>query len=375
MSKKSVSDPEIQRIKQGLNDLGEAIFQLANAETEPPVLEINDRSISGNKIHGGKITKFESVGIKDDSTRLVVLVNNDGIITDNIDVETLVGDTTVTGKLTVEGHITAQSLHVDELTADIRQERSSPLEFIANEGDKIYGKGLLFRDEQKTRQITLQSGPDRFFFSDPIDLYRDAYISVNGVSVLSEKELGTTITKSNLRQVGTLENLSTQGDLTIDDFVFWKSDYMRLGVGTDAPNGIISLAQDSAELILDVNNRTAKIGTFTTSDFDIVSDNVTRISVGATGKIVIGSDTDTKVTVKGRLGVNVNNPDTDIATAGPVSFEGKRFEVGESEPKTGFYKVGDIVWNAQPRPTGFVGWICVKEGTPGVWKTFGPISS
>lgn len=369
----NVSDQEIQRIRQGLNDLGDAIFNLAHQEA--PKSEIKDRELSGNKIHGGKITQFQSVGIKDDSTRLVILVNDDGIVTDNIDVETLVGDTGVTGDLTVAGHITAQSLHVDEITADIRQERSSPLEFVATKDDKIYGKGLLFRDDQRTRQFTLQPGPDRFFVSEPIDLHREAYISVGGISVLNENELGTTVTKSNLRKVGTLQDLKTEGSLTIDEFVFWNSDYMRLGFGTDSPNGMLGLVQDGAELVADIENETAKIGTFTTSDFDIVTDNTARISVSATGRIVIGSSSDTKVTVRGKLGVNVNNSNADIATAGPVEFEGKRFEVGSESPTSGVYKKGDIVWNSDSKPTGFVGWVCTREGSPGVWKTFGQISA
>ena len=47
----------------------------------------------------------------------------------HIDVETIVGATTVSGDLTVQGLITATRLHVDEITADIRQERTSSLEF------------------------------------------------------------------------------------------------------------------------------------------------------------------------------------------------------------------------------------------------------
>jgi len=373
MSTNNVSDQEVQRIRQGLTDLGDAIFNLARQEAPKP--EIKDRELSGNKIHGGKITQFQSVGIKDDSTRLVVLVNDDGIVTDNIDVETLVGNTAVTGDLTVDGHIKARSLHVDEITADIRQERSSPLEFIANKDDNIYGKGLLFRDEKRTRQITLQPGPDRFFVSEPIDLHREAYISVGGISILNEKELGTTVTKSNLRQVGTLQNLKTEGSLTIDEFVFWNSDYMRLGFGTESPNGMLGLVQEGAEFIIDIENETATLGTFTTSDVNIVTDNTTRIGISRTGKIIIGSSNDSKTTIKGKLGVNVNNPDADIATAGPVVFEGKRFEVGDTIPTSGVYKKGDILWNTDPKPTGHVGWICIREGSPGTWKSFGQISA
>jgi len=368
-----VSEQEVIRIRQGLTDLGDAIFRLSTQE--PPKPEIQDRELSGNKIHGGKITAFQSVGIKDASTRLVVLVNDDGIVTDNIDVETLVGDTTVTGDLNVEGHVKARSLHVDELTADVRQERSSPLEFVADKDNSVYGKGLLFRGEGGTKQFILRANPDRFFVSESLDLHREAHYAIDGLAVLTSDELGVGVVKSNLRKVGTLENLRVQGNFTLDNYIFWNSDYMRLGVGTETPNGMIGLVQEGAELVLNLENEVARVGTFTTSTLELITDDTARITVGATGKITIGSSSDSKITVNGKLGINVNNPDADIVTSGPVKFEGKRFEVGSAIPVSGVYNKGDIVWNSDPKPTGFVGWICTREGNPGMWKSFGQIAN
>ena len=42
-------------------------------------------------------------------------------------------------------------------------------------------------------------------------------------------------------------------------------------------------------------------------------------------------------------------------------------------PRTGLYNKGDIVWNDDPMPNGIVGWICIRTGTPGEWRTFGMI--
>lgn len=369
----NVSDSEIQRIRQGLGDLGEAIFQLSRAEAPAPV--INNRSLSGDVIHGGKITSFQSTGIRDDSTRLIVVVDDNGILTDNIDVENIVGDTNVSGNLTVEGSITASKLHVNEITADIRQERSSSLEFLDNDAEGVYNKGMLWRANNGSKQLVLKNGPDRVWSSEPLDLRRDSYYAIDNISVLSMEELGPTVTRSNLTQVGVLQNLAIEGNVNIDEYVFWNGDYMRLGIGTETPNGTFGIVQDNAEFIVDPEGDLVTLGTYTTSDLNIITDNTARIKISSTGKIVIGDSAESKVTVKGKLGVNVNNPDTDIATAGPVSFEGKRFEVGSQEPVSGSYRKGDIVWNDNPRPTGYVGWICVKEGSPGVWKSFGQIAS
>jgi hypothetical protein len=117
------------------------------------------------------------------------------------------------------------------------------------------------------------------------------------------------------------------------------------------------------------------MGNWTASDLEIITDNTTRIALSSNGNITIGSNFETKVTVQGKLGVNVKTPDCDIVTAGPVKFQGKKHEVGEAIPTGGAYKMGDIVWNSNPKPTGYVGWICTRDGTPGEWKPFGQISA
>lgn len=364
----NVSDPEIQRIRQGLGDLGEAIYQLSRAEAPTP--EITNRSLTGDAIHGGKITAFQSQGIRDDSTRLVVVIDNDGIVTDKIDVETIVGNTTVDGDLTINGAITATSLHVNELTADIRQERSSSLEYT----NDVYNKGLVWRTPNGSKQFTLKPQPDRLWSDLPLDVHRDSYYGIDNVSVLTMSELGPTVTRSSLTQVGVLQNLAVDGNFNIDQYVFWNGDFMRFGIGTETPNGTFGIVQDDAEFIIDTDGKKATIGTFSTADLEVITDNTKRLSISSTGKITIGSDSNSKTNIKGKLGVNVENPTADIETAGSVSFEGKLFEVAASYPTSGSYRLGDIVWNSQPKPTGYVGWICTKAGTPGLWKTFGQIA-
>jgi len=44
-----------------------------------------------------------------------------------------------------------------------------------------------------------------------------------------------------------------------------------------------------------------------------------------------------------------------------------------SSPTSGEWKVGDIVYNSSPGVGKFIGWVCVKDGTPGQWKPFGLI--
>lgn len=44
-------------------------------------------------------------------------------------------------------------------------------------------------------------------------------------------------------------------------------------------------------------------------------------------------------------------------------------------PATGQHEKGDIVWNNNPTPGGYMGWVCTASGTPGTWKGFGVIQS
>jgi len=372
----NVDQNKVNISSQGLVELAGVIKDLSNVDRTPDMSLIPNAGISGDKIAGGRITRFQSVGIKDESTRLVVHVNDDGILTDVIDVEVLEGDTTVNGDLTVEGALTVQSLHVNEMSSDVRQERADSLEFV---GETNYNKGLQWTGNGTTKSFLMRANPDRFWSSEDIDLSNTSSYRINGQEVLGPDSLGSDIRHSKLRSVGTLEKLVVQGNVNLSQFVFWNADANRLGIGTEAPNAQLSVAGWDQEFVVDVDERETKIGNFSSHSLSIVTDDVTRIHVEAGGKIHIGSKdgSNGKVSIHGKLGIGVNNvgEDVELAVAGPVRIHGKKQEVGNREPTDGTYVKGDIVWNSDPSPTGYVGWVCTREGSPGVWKSFGQISN
>lgn len=369
-----IVDIDLMKLRQGMDALYEAVESIATRDAPAPKLEIPFRSLSGDHISGGKIVKFESTGIKDESSKRTVLVNDKGITADNINVKNLLGDSNVTGSLYVKGEVVAAKLHVNELTADVRQERTGPLEFLASEDKGIYGAGLHWKGDGPTKQLVYRANPDRIWSSESIDLKADAFFAIDNVPVLRLHELGSSVRHSQLTTVGTLKNLRTSGNFTLDDFIFHEAGSDRLSLGTDAPNGTFSIGSLDSEFVIDLEGPNTRLGNWTTDDLDIITDDTVRIKVGKTGNITLGSSVESKTQVVGKLGINVKNPDCDITTAGPVKFEGKKFQVGDAAPKNGSYNLGDIVWNESPQPTGFIGWVCVREGTPGVWKGFGQIS-
>ena len=367
-----------QQIREDLNNLADVIENIVY-KTTPIKLEVADRSLSGNAIRGGQIAQFSSTGIKDDSSRLVVLVNNDGILTDFIDVETLVGDVKVEKNLHVGGEISADKLHVKEITSDIRHERSSPLEFTTEGAPSAYGIGLHWKGNQPTKQFILRETPDRFYSTESIDLAKDKEYMIDKVAVLSRHELGRTVTKSNLRSVGTLDNLKVSGDLNVDEFLYFNSTSMRFSLGLEEPNAMFSLASMNGEFIIEPEGASTKLGNYTNSDLTFVTDDTDRLVITRNGHIHLGpkGSKETNVSVNGKLGIGVNNisNDVDLEVSGPVRFENKKFAVASQIPASGFYNEGDIVWNTQPKPTGYVGWVCIKTGTPGLWKPFGQIGA
>ena len=365
----------VNKLKIALAQVADGLEAIAN---QSPTVTFKNNGISGDKVHGGTISMFSSTGIADEATQRVMHLNDNGISITNLVTDHISSSPTVYGDLTVQGLVTAQKLHVEELTADVRNERSTPLEFVADDNG-IYGKGLQWRGQGPTKQFIYRANPDRLWSSESIDIGSESSYSIGNNVVLRGNELGSSIRNSNLVTVGTLQNLRTQGNLSIDDYIIYDSDSQRLGFGTESPNGSISITSLETEFVIDVEGESTKIGNWTTDDLQIITDNTTRITVKANGKVEFGkgSKNDARVSVFGKLGVGVNNVSEDVsfATANGIEIAGTKIMTGTSIPTGGTFRQGDIVYNTKAVATGYVGWVCVREGTPGEWKAFGQIAS
>lgn len=353
---------QINDIRNGLADLASIVQTIANTEApEAPVATIN--SISGNAIHGGKITLFRSTGITDQSTRTSLLVEDDLITVGNADIDNIFGDLTVEGNLTVGGELHAKKMHVDELIST--QKHTASIDFHPHNGS-LNMIGLQWRQEgQSTKQLVWRD--DRFYVSNDIDLHRNAVIQIDNIPVLGADRLGVTVKHSELETVGTLQDLRTTGNLSIDEFVTWDSGTMRFSIGAEAPNGQLSVASNEAEFIVDPDFDHIRIGSYTTSKLSLITDNKERISIKEHGGVLIN----------GTVGINVAYPgdDVDLATKKPIRIQEKLIGVADSAPSTGNYNKGDILYNTDPTPGNWVGWICVEGGSPGIWKAFGAIEA
>lgn len=259
---------------------------------------------------------------------------------------------------------------------DMRMQSLSSVEFQAD-NNGIYGKGLQWKGHGSTKQLIYRANPDRIWTDESIDLGQESAYMIGNTPVLRAGELGGSIRTSSLVKVGTLQNLRTSGNLSIDDFVFYNSDSESFAIGTESPNGKFALATLDAEFIIDTTPSAVKLGTWTSDDLRLVTDDTVRLTVRSNGNIDLGDadGANTKVTVHGKLGIGVNNIDSDVtlSTNGPVKFENKKFMIGSEIPSSGTFRQGDIVWNENTISSGYVGWVCTRAGTPGEWRPFGQI--
>ena len=262
---------------------------------------------------------------------------------------------------------------VDAVYSDLRF-----LQFKGKTAEENYGKGLLFVGGSYNKQFTLGANPDRFFSTENIDLAKDRNFSINGSTVLTEKELGASVTKSSLKQVGRLNGLIVDGSVNVNQYLFYNGVTDRLGLGTDAPNAALSVTENAIEVMLGTTGELhGMVGTHASTDFDIVTDSTARITVRGNGNIDLGNPNrnPVQVTINGKLsvGVTVPDPTVDLHVAGPARINNKLHISAKEPPKSGTYGVGDIVWNSEPRVNQCIGWVCLRAGSPGSWYPFGEI--
>ena len=253
------------------------------------------------------------------------------------------------------------------------------VEFKAKKGLSNAGKGLIFTGSGNAKQFVLADKPEAFFSSESINLDRSKSFLIGNTKVLDEKELGPTVTKSNLREVGRLKGLIVDGSASLGQYIFFDNVSNRLGIGTEEPKAALSILEEGTEVVVGVNPDTGRgmIGSFANKDFEITTDSTSRVIIRANGNIDLGDPAKNHigVTVHGKLSVGVKVPDpaVDLHVNGAVKLNNRLQKYDVAAPKEGNYSTGDIIWNSNPKPGMGIGWVCIKSGTPGQWCSFGEI--
>jgi len=279
------------------------IENISTARIDVKQLDVYENSISGDAIHGGKITDFRSAGINDKADSLQLTIRNN-----KVEIER---DLVVKGTVTVEN-----------------------LKYVEAQVPKINVTDAIMIDHNE---------------------------------VIWKHELGKSVKKSSLTEVGVLK------DLRVDKTFFASNK--RVGINTEAPSAEFSVNEGAYDVITRMQDRNTYVGTYTPVPFAIGTDDTPRILCRSNGDIVVGNEDGRpiKMNVYGRLGVGVKNPQESLHVSGNIKFADRVFTSGSGSPREGRWDTGSVVWNDNPQINQPVGWVCIKGGSPGSWNAFGQI--
>jgi len=279
------------------------IENISTARIDVKQLDVYENSISGDAIHGGKITDFRSAGINDKADSLQLTISNN-----KVEIER---DLVVKGTVTVEN-----------------------LKYVEAQVPKINVTDAIMIDHNE---------------------------------VIWKHELGKSVKKSSLTEVGVLK------DLRVDKTFFASNK--RVGINTEAPSAEFSVNVGGYEVITRMQDRNTYVGTYSPVPFAIGTDDTPRILCRSNGDIVVGNEDGRpiKMNVYGRLGVGVKNPQESLHVSGNIKFADRVFTSGSGSPREGRWDTGSVVWNDNPQINQPVGWVCIKGGSPGSWNAFGQI--
>lgn len=190
-----------------------------------------------------------------------------------------------------------------------------------------------------TQQLTVRN--DRLWADSNLDLSADHVYKIDNTLVLSANELGLTVTKSNLREIGTLKSLEVTGSTTLAEFAHFNSSNGRLGLGTIDANASISILDNDVEIAIgSPEPGIAHLGTYSTSDVAIISDNIPRILVKSNGEVIIGSEAGKTGVLRVHGSLHVDNfvSDTRVERTSSLEFKANR--------DASIYGLG-LIWTAE----------------------------
>lgn len=193
--------------------------------------------------------KFSTQGIRDLATEETLVVSNGKITVDNV-------------------------------------EPKQHLAFSASNFADLDGKGIKWTDGRKSKGVSYKSGD--LYADISFNLAEDQSYKIDESTVLSLNELGTTVTKSNLKQVGVLRSLKVAGSAEFGSFTFINSELNRIGINTETPEASLGIVENGVELVLgSYHMSSAIVGTKNSRNLDIITDNAARIRVSSNGDVQV----------------------------------------------------------------------------------------
>jgi hypothetical protein len=293
----------------------------------------------GDALKSSQSSGIKTAGIRDTATREQLVVTDRGVEVGVLSADRVAGNLTVGGdvvaarlvsggnselnNLKVNGKLEADTLQVKRIVSDSSVETyTKSVTFTSDSPKELDGKGLLWNEGDLTRQFVFKAEPRRLFSTENIDLFQGASYQINGVSVISQTSLGSSIRDSRLRTVGPLERLVVTGETTLADTVFVNGALGRLGINTDQPNAVISAVDNNTEVVLGATeDGVGFVGTWGAKSFAVITDNTNRITIqGSTTEFGNSVSKGALVKIHGVLEVDSLVADTRVERTHPIEF-------------------------------------------------------
>lgn len=235
------------------------------------------------------------------------------------------GQLDLTGPVNVTGTLSVETLKVKNLETELGINTKFG-DWAVNDEADLLDKGLNWTWGNGSVQLGYRSG-NRLWSNSDFDLDPERTYKIDNTTVLSQNELGPQITKSRLKEVGILRDLRVSGNTALAEFAFFNPSLNRVGINTETPNGTFGIVDNNVEFVISATRDSAlQLGTYTNNDFNIISDNTTRITVKNNGQVIIGNEQTNNAVVKiyGTLEVETIVADTRIDRFSPLEFKTSR---------------------------------------------------
>ena len=245
----------------------------------------------------------------------------------------ITGNAQIDSNLIVQGNITAKVINVDSIVT-ANGSLAAAGQWTYNTDAELNGKGFSWNWGEDSTQLIYRTG-GRLWTNASLDLASGSSLSIDNIPVITSSSLGSTIAYSNLTTVGTLNSLTVSGDTSLAEFFFVDSTSNRIGIGTDEPNSSLSIIDNNVEIGMGSPKLgLGTVGTFSSHDFAIVTDNLSRITVKNTGAVNIGDPVNGGgiLNVYGTLYATSVETDNRIDRVHPLEFQ--------ATPTTSIYGLG-----------------------------------
>ena len=238
------------------------------------------------------------------------------------------GNAQIDSNLVVQGNITAKVINVDSIVTS-NGSLAAVGQWTYNTDTELNGKGFSWAWGEGSTQLIYRAG-GRLWTNANLDLASGSVLSIDNIPVITGSSLGSTVVHSNLSTLGTLESLAVSGDTTLAEFFFVDSTANRIGIGTDEPNTSLSIVDNNVEIGMgSPKTGLGTVGTFSSHDFAIVTDNLPRITVKNNGIVNIGDPVNGGGVLNVYGTIYATNIQTSAGTFSGSSTENKDYKLFE----------------------------------------------